>query len=767
MGGNASICNTNLATTNKSIAAIKLKIEQEPKLCATNLANITAKVTAAQEHFASSENPPDCNNYINTQQQISLISGQIATANAACANNTSSTQNLVDQSTNNANVYKKSTSALTSTLNTAKKSYSQIIQSLKTQISELQTQYTQLLDAKNPSGANSCSTSLASAQAKIVSLSSQINAASAKQPPVTNCTEVLNNAKNVYQLTYNNLQSQLNTMNANNLTLQNKLTQLSTAVNQSKSLITSDSQSMATLTTQYATNAANLSLTNTKINNTNGLIKNANYAINKTTQLNNALNAKYKIYQNQINNFQSQTAILNNDDSQINTLITIATDAIGLQNVVITLNNLVGPNGLMGAQKAYLVKLWGGCPGTVPGGQGWQAWAAYIAIRITILAMYMSKIYMNLETAYNNIMWEIWALNQIISSGGVSNETFTKYIQYSIGGLNAAVTALNNIIGGNPSTKYTGDNGSASGNVYCSGTWGNGTTNKFMACTGGVDETTGVSLNCTQTSSNVDWSFYCNQNLYALAYEYAVLLHSENGPLNGPYCSSADPNGTSMTFLNNLKYSVETMINDIKPIITSLQSIQHSSYSTYSTLTNPANTKLSSASVGNAIKYIGDNGSVDGNTYCSGSYGNTTNPGKNKNMKCLYGVDSNGNQIPCNITGSNVDWAFYCLPNTTLSLYTYVGAYNDQLPRAIPNQYKSSVTSVDEAMNVAISLGATVFGIQGGYLFYNTSTNVSAALAEAKKYGQGPTKYGNASVCSANYTLGCGWVNQVYVISSF
>jgi len=740
MGGNASICNTNLATTNKSIAAIKLQIEQEPKLCATNLANITAKVTAAQEHFASSENPPDCNNYINTQQQITLISGQIATANAACANNTSSTQNLVDQSTNNANVYKKSTSTLTSTLNTAKKSYSQIIQSLKTQISELQTQYTQLLATKSPSGANSCPASLASAQAKIVSLSSQINAASTKQPPVTNCTEILNNAKNVYQSTYNNLQSQLNTMNANNLTLQNKLTQLSTAVNQSKSLLTSDSQSMATLKTQYTTNAANLSLVNTKINNTNALIKNYNYAINKTTQL-------------------------NNDNSQIDTLTTIAADVIGLQNVVITLNNLVGPNGLMDNQKTFLLGTWGGCIGSVPGGYGWQLWSATKATRAAILAMFMGKMYMNLETAYNNIMWEIWALTQIISSGGVSNETFTKYIQYSIGGLNAAIAALNNIIGGNPSTKYGGDNGSASGNTYCLGTWGNGTTNKFMTCTGGVDETTGGSLNCTQTGSG-DWSFYCNQNLYALAYEYAILLHAENGPKNGG-CSSGDPSGTAMTFLNSLKYSVESMINDIKPIITSLQSIQHSSYSTYSTLINPANTKLSSASVGNAIKYYGDNGAVDGNTYCMGSYDNTTNPGKNKNMKCLYGVDSKGNQIPCNITGSNVDWSFYCLPNTTLSLYTYVGAYNDQPSRAIPNSYNQKVTSIDEAMNVAISLGATVFGIQSGYLFYNTSTNVSAALAEAKKYGQGPSKYGNASVCSPNYTLGCGWVNQVYVISSF
>lgn len=271
--------------------------------------------------------------------------------------------------------------------------------------------------------------------------------------------------------------------------------------------------------------------------------------------------------------------------------------------------------------------------------------------------MYISKIYQNLETANNNIVWVINSLISIITSGGVTGADYTKIIQDSILDLNNTIYVLQNIIGANPSTKYIGDNGSVSGNTYCTGAWGSN-SNKYMACLSGIDQTTGAAISCNKVAGGQNWSFYCYQNLYQLAYNYAVILNAKNGPKNGNFCSAEDPSGFYMTQLNSVKNTIIQMINNIKPAIAALQGIQYSSYSAYSKLSNPATTKLSSNTIGNAILYYGDNGSVSGNTYCAGHWGNGST---NKNMKCLYGIEnSTGKQISCTQTGVAAN--YYCLP---------------------------------------------------------------------------------------------------------
>jgi hypothetical protein len=57
--------------------------------------------------------------------------------------------------------------------------------------------------------------------------------------------------------------------------------------------------------------------------------------------------------------------------------------------------------------------------------------------------------------------------------------------------------------------------------------------------------------------------------------------------------------------------------------------------------------------------YSGNNGSVNGNTYCQGTGGSPTNT--NKNLICVGGIDSNGNAISCasgGISGGNN--SFFC-----------------------------------------------------------------------------------------------------------
>ena len=57
--------------------------------------------------------------------------------------------------------------------------------------------------------------------------------------------------------------------------------------------------------------------------------------------------------------------------------------------------------------------------------------------------------------------------------------------------------------------------------------------------------------------------------------------------------------------------------------------------------------------------YPGDNGSVNGNTYCSGGWGNPT--GQNKNMTCVSGIDNaSGNTVTCSQGLGAGNFSFYC-----------------------------------------------------------------------------------------------------------
>jgi hypothetical protein len=108
-------------------------------------------------------------------------------------------------------------------------------------------------------------------------------------------------------------------------------------------------------------------------------------------------------------------------------------------------------------------------------------------------------------------------------------------------------------------TKYIGNNGSASGDTYCKGGWGNtNNADKNMKCVGQYAVDTGETLECGK------------------AY----------GKPTDVYCGAV------------------------------------------------------------ATKYIGNNGSASGDTYCKGGWGNTNNA--DKNMKCIgqYDLDTNAN-VPC------------------------------------------------------------------------------------------------------------------------
>lgn len=63
----------------------------------------------------------------------------------------------------------------------------------------------------------------------------------------------------------------------------------------------------------------------------------------------------------------------------------------------------------------------------------------------------------------------------------------------------------------------------------------------------------------------------------------------------------------------------------------------------------------------NGTLYQGNNGTVTGDTYCQGGWGSGN--GGDKNMDCLYGIDSHGTNISCSTGGVLMENnAFYCVP---------------------------------------------------------------------------------------------------------
>ena len=83
--------------------------------------------------------------------------------------------------------------------------------------------------------------------------------------------------------------------------------------------------------------------------------------------------------------------------------------------------------------------------------------------------------------------------------------------------------------------------------------------------------------------------------------------------------------------------------------------------------------------------------------------------------------------------------------------YKYIGSYRDNNYKALPHYHRGLVRSVNEAISLAISLKANVFGIQnGGQFFYGLNSN---DIQNAKKYG----------ISKCDNLLGCSSVNQLYV----
>jgi len=83
---------------------------------------------------------------------------------------------------------------------------------------------------------------------------------------------------------------------------------------------------------------------------------------------------------------------------------------------------------------------------------------------------------------------------------------------------------------------------------------------------------------------------------------------------------------------------------------------------------------LNTTILDNGVLYAGNNGTVSGDTYCQGNWGGN---GQDKNMDCLYGIDSNGEKIPCSSGGVMMENnSFYCVPKI-----------NDNKPSEIGNCY--------------------------------------------------------------------------------
>lgn len=70
---------------------------------------------------------------------------------------------------------------------------------------------------------------------------------------------------------------------------------------------------------------------------------------------------------------------------------------------------------------------------------------------------------------------------------------------------------------------------------------------------------------------------------------------------------------------------------------------------------------LNTTILDNGQLYAGNNGTVSGDTYCKGGWGNADFV--DKNMDCLYGIDSHGSKIPCSSGGVMMENnSFYCVP---------------------------------------------------------------------------------------------------------
>jgi len=88
-------------------------------------------------------------------------------------------------------------------------------------------------------------------------------------------------------------------------------------------------------------------------------------------------------------------------------------------------------------------------------------------------------------------------------------------------------------------------------------------------------------------------------------------------------------------------------------------------------------------------------------------------------------------------------------PPASVNGYTYLGCYNDNSSRMIPNQ-QQNVTSIEECAQIAENLNQSVFGVQANYACF-TGNDEAAAMA-----------LGSNTDYNACGTLGGSWTNLVY-----
>ena len=136
---------------------------------------------------------------------------------------------------------------------------------------------------------------------------------------------------------------------------------------------------------------------------------------------------------------------------------------------------------------------------------------------------------------------------------------------------------------------------------------------------------------------------------------------------------------------------------------------------------------------------------------------NATVFGVQDNGQCFVGTDLNSamkygaNSSNCGTLGGSWTNQVYAIPTSTSNPeYTYMGCYNDQSNRAIPN-FRGNVSSAAQCQTIANENQENVFGVQNGEQCF-TGSNISQA------YQYGPY----SGSCG---TLGGSWTNQVYALS--
>ena len=178
----------------------------------------------------------------------------------------------------------------------------------------------------------------------------------------------------------------------------------------------------------------------------------------------------------------------------------------------------------------------------------------------------------------------------------------------------------------------------------------------------------------------------------------------------------------------------------------------------------------------NGTFYYGNNGTVTGDVYCQGGWGNE-NYDVQKNMDCLYGIDSRGNKISCSTGGVlNENNGFYCVPrnnevkpNLSGNCYGFKNTENSEYYTDIPYNVVTVQMPLDSCTYVNEEWRNNISGVKslkifsnGTYVLINESDN---ALVAWQPLTTGTTcAYGGAvNLSSLNATYGGNCASQCSV----